>query len=1063
MRSESYKVKRQVQRLLFLLSAVLLSEQVVAQTITPGKQSLGKLISASPDAAAIAMYQNYPVDYVSGAPGIEIPLFEVPTRAGVLPFKLSYHIGSLKPSESTNVAGWGWTVSPNIGVTRSVKGGVDGVGTGYPANTDFGSSSNTYYLAAASNTADEQPDDFYYSLLSKSGRFVYDRAANFVTIPYEAIKVSHTDNNSFTITDDDGTIYKFGKYSTGSTTVTESAGSSPVFLTSWKVTEIIPFDKSDTIRFIYESTSRTNSIPYYNIQWTITEYPEISEINTIYPTHVYSSIYNQDGVYAGETPHRPAVVFTSSIYDTNYDFDLPSVPTGSYKTTFTTGTGGNTNQLAAWANFDYGSPHDASSAMSDNTSDYLPISEIQFKGGKVTFSYGPDNQLSVVGLYTNYTGSTTMVKRVKLFQHQLSHADAEQPLPTYNLAKRYGLDSVVIGGINNQKPLTYRMEYTKGAGLEESVGIYGGLGSDYWGFWNNSYIFTVPRVLHYVPNYSWHSALANSNTADPSGSGMLTGMWLDIGSKQERDAPSAIVPGIIKKIIYPTGGSAEFEFENNQYQSSYTTSHVVYGGGYRVKSIKYTTGDGRENIIKVYKYGTNEDGVGRTKYKNYAQNFMSQRLELTKRSNPADPGTFINFLKKITTVNSKPVLDMSFASGAAVLYQQVSEYTIALPDSAPLGKTVYNYVIDSKNDGWVDMAPIQGDARDDWKVISLTDVANYRYQNNTFNIINRTAYGYANFYTDTIPAAQTYQKFYNTNEPSDPLYNYYAYVTDPFPRIVYDIYAGARKQTSVKDTLFNVDNPAQYLATTTTIGYEPTRLYKSYESKLDSKNSTLKSEYYYSFNTIPDLVTGQQTLLNSLNTLNRLNQPVEVKEYSGSAVLRTVQQNFAQYAGSRIYPSAIYTSTYSNPLEKNLEMGLYDANGNILEQRKADDVKEVYLWGYNGRYPVAKVTGSDFATVQGFISQTMLDNAHNYTDVQMRTELQKIRTGLANTKAQVQTYTYMPMTGMTSVTDPNGKVMYYEYDAAGRLIFIKDNNGHIIKMFCYNYAGQPEDCGTTGL
>lgn len=31
-------------------------------------QTLGKYVAASPDASSIALYQNYPVDYVTGAP-----------------------------------------------------------------------------------------------------------------------------------------------------------------------------------------------------------------------------------------------------------------------------------------------------------------------------------------------------------------------------------------------------------------------------------------------------------------------------------------------------------------------------------------------------------------------------------------------------------------------------------------------------------------------------------------------------------------------------------------------------------------------------------------------------------------------------------------------------------------------------------------------------------------------------------------------------------------------------------------------------------------------------------
>lgn len=60
--------------------------------------------------------------------------------------------------------------------------------------------------------------------------------------------------------------------------------------------------------------------------------------------------------------------------------------------------------------------------------------------------------------------------------------------------------------------------------------------------------------------------------------------------------------------------------------------------------------------------------------------------------------------------------------------------------------------------------------------------------------------------------------------------------------------------------------------------------------------------------------------------------------------------------------------------------------------------------------------------------------------------------------ARMNTFAYDPLIGMTSKCDVNNRITYFKYDVYSRLQQIKDQDGNVVKVFCYNFAGQPEDC-----
>jgi YD repeat-containing protein len=147
--------------------------------------------------------------------------------------------------------------------------------------------------------------------------------------------------------------------------------------------------------------------------------------------------------------------------------------------------------------------------------------------------------------------------------------------------------------------------------------------------------------------------------------------------------------------------------------------------------------------------------------------------------------------------------------------------------------------------------------------------------------------------------------------------------------------------------------------------------------------------------------------------------------------------------------------TGGNTYETVQEFHLYDDQGNILEISSINGVTSSFVWGYNQTYPIAKITNADYATVKialgGDAGITALQTQDGAT---LRSSLDVLRTATALAGVQVTSYTYESLVGMTSQTDPNGRTVYYEYDAFGRLKLTRKDDQSIVQKVDYHYKGE---------
>ena len=121
------------------------------------------------------------------------------------------------------------------------------------------------------------------------------------------------------------------------------------------------------------------------------------------------------------------------------------------------------------------------------------------------------------------------------------------------------------------------------------------------------------------------------------------------------------------------------------------------------------------------------------------------------------------------------------------------------------------------------------------------------------------------------------------------------------------------------------------------------------------------------------------------------------------------------------------------------------------------DLNTSFIWAYNENLPVVKIEGIKYADIPiaviNAIHTHVFAYSTNYTEVKSDVDFLKglLFSIISNKNYSVSIYTYSPLLGMTSETNPNGLTSYYTYDEFGRLSLIRNDDGNILKTIEYNY------------
>jgi YD repeat-containing protein len=279
-------------RFLFLWMAIG-SQAGFAQDTT---NTIGKVSIASPTAASLGKYGDFPVSYNTGLPQISIPIYTVKSGSLSLPVSLSYHASGLKVQEEASWVGAGWALNAGGCITRTVIGAADDQGlqsvnictnghySAYGYNSYLfiidpygpGSPGAAYdgYWTDDQNfqwgVKDGEPDLYFFNFGGYSGKFYFNDDRTPIFVPEEDFKVQPDLNNGissygfqgFIVTTPDGVKYYFGmtgnyssavkpiEISTPANTATGAAYSNTA-VSSWFLNKVVSADGMDSITFTY--------------------------------------------------------------------------------------------------------------------------------------------------------------------------------------------------------------------------------------------------------------------------------------------------------------------------------------------------------------------------------------------------------------------------------------------------------------------------------------------------------------------------------------------------------------------------------------------------------------------------------------------------------------------------------------------------------------------------------------------------------------------------------------------------------------------------------------------
>ena len=987
----------------------------------------------SPQTADMIRYDMVPVDLYSGRISLEVPLVHISDKDFDFPVSLRYNSGGFKPADPDNIVGRNWMLNCGGLVYREINGVPDEVKGYHVGQTDEDDVDGFRNLLGSKNAfaKDSIKTKIYGNPYDFASR--YNITVNVSTIPGLG--------NGMIESSADLYHFSFGEYSGNFmigfdgkvSSVTVSGKECTVDLSEYKiVSDTNPYNSkikitsADGYTYVFGGRSY-GSMEYTALSWE-NDFPYGSSLQPVNPHQI--NAYYLTSIVAPSG--RELDIYYRDI-DKEYHIN-PYIMTLGY------------NQHDADAQLQYSYMERSYYCRTDiyplGLADwFIPEPVAQRSLTKTVMIDRVETDLWTVNFYYSKRGNLPAASENKQFPEYcgakldkvvLTSSDkrVEESVLRYSY---YSGNRMFLREVTNTESGTFSFEYNNieevfNPTLENTIGPRT-TNIDNWGYWRGSKksgkLFPKMKTLSSVPYDVGYELI--SDDRQPTGDNV--------------DAT------LLKKVIFPTGGSSVFEYEPNYWSScrSFSFNLCIPSWGYSQQGQKELSGGARIKTVKYYDKAGKVLGQRRYDYKHHPEgeiNFMPLYRYTGSHWDSDKKKWIINgIVRKSDGLNWKP---MNYDITG---YTEVKEFYDDYTDSA----SFYKITSFASQHSYGDVFPIRGGIDPGafcfWK------------------------YGIGIFPTDE----DGYMQRYNANLGMKPMCN----GSSRYGKILKESYYSSDNvllrednyeyKMIGKDTVYNIYSfpPPDYGAMVGVYEHIGTEIL--YRFMLSEKQSV---EYFSpSGKTLRESVEYEYDkdgyLLSEI--LGRNGNRVYRTDYTYTHEYQVPPDKVA-YSVTEGVPELVYEEKYSSykdgkgfwrvygidigngaaPLRE-VSYDYYDDYGNPGLVRTRNGMSTVYVWGYHGQYLMAKIENASYDDV----SKALEGSPKKYSSCMYSSDflaLETLRETLPD--AHVTTYMYSPQIGVTSITSPNGRKHEYKYDEANRFIreTLYDDIGvsYIWRMNSYN-------------